>query len=149
MRGTVYALISTLLEEGQEFLLTAPKDKFEFYPALDPDIYDSMDDLVVMSMVNYPLETTAIDDKNYIISFETGFGENPSAPTMVSLKMLDIYMLRIGPLPLYVNTAALIDRDGSFEEKSSNDFLPTEKEAKRSFDSFRNNPENAKFFKGR
>jgi len=139
MANSVKEVLFLLLKENKEFQLNIPKNKLSFEPALDKVFMDSFQELVLFDISGYPLETFAIDveEDEFNVTFESGFGDNPSGPTLVSFDLYSIYNILVEfAIPLIINTSALVP----IERVDS-------KALAKSFDVFSSNPENAQFFK--
>ncbi len=122
-----------LLQNNQEFAVTANVKGVSFEPQLPSSILDKLSTFSLFVLSNYTYSTIELND-DYLM-FEAGFGkENFGA--MVKIPLLAIFQIIIGESILYINSIA-----------TSDNFVQKEELVKKSIDVFKNNPRNKNLIK--
>jgi hypothetical protein len=126
-------VIDFLLQNNQEFAVTANVKGISFEPALPSSILDKLSTFSLFVLSNYTYSTIEINE-DYLI-FEAGFGkENFGA--QVKIPLLAVFQIIIEESILYINSIA-----------TSENFVQKEELVKKSMDVFKNNPKNKKLMK--
>ncbi|WP_320035099.1 hypothetical protein [Halarcobacter sp.] len=120
-----------LIEQGQEFAITANIDAVKFNPELPPLVFDQLSKFSLFVLSNYTYSTIEIDD-NYL-SFEAGFGSE-NFGSVVKVPLFSVFQIIIDESILYINSVATVDK-----------FNKDAKE--KSFNVFKNNPNNKNLIK--
>ncbi|WP_321469882.1 hypothetical protein [Halarcobacter sp.] len=120
-----------LIEQGQEFAITANIDAVKFDPELPSLVFDQLSKFSLFVLSNYTYSTINIDD-NYI-TFEAGFGSE-NFGSIVKVPLFSIFQIIIDESILYINSVATVDK-----------FNKDAKE--KSFNVFKNNPNNKNLIK--
>ncbi|WP_321312491.1 hypothetical protein [Halarcobacter sp.] len=120
-----------LIEQGQEFAITANIDAVKFDPELPSLVFDQLSKFSLFVLSNYTYSTINIDD-NYI-TFEAGFGSE-NFGSIVKVPLFSIFQIIIDESILYINSVATVDK-----------FNKDAKE--KSFNIFKNNPNNKNLIK--
>lgn len=122
----VYETISFLIKKDQEFAITANVKGLSFKPELPKSIYDKLAKLSLFVLSNYTYSSIKLNEDS--ISFEAGFGEE-SFGCLVSVPYSSVFQIVIDESILFVNSVATVEK---FNQK----------EPKKSFNIFKNNPKN-------
>ena len=115
-----------LLEQNQEFAITANIDAITFDPELPDATFDQLSKFSLFILSNYTYSTVKIDDAN--LYFEAGFGSENFGST-VKVPFYAIFQIVVEESILFVNSVATVDK-----------FNKDAKE--KSFNAFKNNPNN-------
>jgi len=121
--------IEFLLEQNQEFSITANLEPIEFNPELPETIKEQLPKYSLFILSNYTYTTIVINDK--YISFEAGFG-NENFGSTVKIPIHSIFQIIVDESILYINSVATVDKF------NSNPKL-------KSMNVFKSNPNNQKF----
>jgi hypothetical protein len=121
--------IEFLLENNQEFSITANVDGITFNPELPKTIKDQLAKFSLFTMSNYTYTTVKIDDK--FISFEAGYGSE-NFGSVATIPLHSVFQIVIDESILYINSVATVDKFNKNQEENS-------------MNVFKNNPNNKKF----
>lgn len=121
-------MLSFLLAENTEFSVVCKMDGVTFEPILPEDIMEKMQNMTIFALGGYTLESAFIESDTLI--FEAGFGPE-NFGSNVTVEIDRILQIIIGDTPIFINLTANTEK---IIEKSS-------------FDAFKKNPKNEKFFK--
>lgn len=121
--------IEFLLEEDQEFSITANIEPIEFDPELPETIKEQLPRYSLFILSNYTYTTIELNDKN--ISFEAGFG-NENFGSTVKIPIHSIFQIIVDESILYINSVATVDKFNSNQKQ-------------KSLNVFKSNPSNKKF----
>lgn len=121
--------IEFLLDEGQEFSITANVEPIEFTPELPTSIKEQLAKFSLFTLSNYTYTTIELNDK--FLSFEAGFGSENFGST-VKIPIHSIFQIVVDESILYINSVATVDKF------NTNPKL-------KSMNVFKNNPNNKKF----
>jgi len=121
--------IEFLLDNNQEFSITANIEGMSFNPELPKPIKDQLAKFSLFILSNYTYTTVEIDAN--FISFEAGYGsENFGSVARVPLHC--VFQIVVDESILYINSVATVDKfNKNLEQNSMN--------------VFKNNPNNKKF----
>ena len=121
--------VEYLLDNNQEFSITANIEGIEFTPELPKSIKDQLAKFSLFILSNYTYTTVEIDDD--FLSFEAGYGsENFGSVAKVPLH--SVFQIVVEESILYINSVATVDKfNKNLEQNSMN--------------VFKNNPNNKKF----
>ena len=112
--------ISFLLEQNQEFAVTANIDAIKFDPELPSATLEQLSKFSLFILSNYTYSTVKIDDSN--IYFEAGFGSENFGST-VKIPFYAIFQIVVEESILFVNSVATVDKfNKDAKEKSLNAF---------------------------
>ncbi len=112
--------ISFLLEQNQEFAVTANIEAIKFDPELPSATLEQLSKFSLFILSNYTYSTVKIDDKN--IYFEAGFGSENFGST-VKIPFYAIFQIVVEESILFVNSVATVDKfNKDAKEKSLNVF---------------------------
>ncbi|PLY07997.1 MAG: hypothetical protein C0625_03355 [Arcobacter sp.] len=123
--------ISFLLEQNQEFAITANIDAVKFNPELPSATFEQLSKFSLFILANYTYSTIKLDDDS--IYFEAGFGSENFGST-VKVPFFAIFQIVVEESILFVNSVATVDK-----------FNKDAKE--KSFNVFKNNPNNKDLLK--
>lgn len=118
-----------LLENNQEFSITANIQPITFNPELPNVIKEQMHKFSLFILSNYTYTTVQIDDN--FLSFEAGFGSE-NFGSVVKIPLHAIFQIIVDESILYLNSVATVDKFNTDLKKNS-------------FDVFKKNPNNKKF----
>ncbi len=120
--------IKFLLEQKQEFAITANIDALEFNPELPSTTFEQLSKFSLFVLSNYTYTTIKLD--NGFLYFEAGFGSENFGST-VKVPFYSIFQIVVDESILFVNSVATVDKfNKDTKEKSLN--------------IFKNNPNNKK-----
>lgn len=121
--------IEFLLDNNQEFSITANIEGMTFNPELPKAIKDQLVKFSLFILSNYTYTTVTIDDN--FLTFEAGYGsENFGSVAKVPLHC--VFQIVVDESILYINSVATVDKFNQNKEQNS-------------MNVFKNNPNNKKF----
>ncbi|MCT7597816.1 hypothetical protein [Aliarcobacter butzleri] len=122
-------IIVFLLDNNQEFSITANVTPISFNPALPEEIKSQLHKFSLFVLSNYTYTTIEINEE--FLSFEAGFG-NENFGSVVKIPLHAIFQIIVDDSILYLNSIATVEKFNRNLEKNS-------------FDIFKNNPNNKRF----
>jgi len=123
--------IGFLLNQNEEFAITANIDAITFDPELPKATFEQLSKFSLFILSNYTYSTVKLDES--AIYFEAGFGSENFGST-VKVPFYAVFQIVIEDSILFVNSVATVDK-----------FNKDAKE--KSFNIFKNNPNNKKLIK--
>lgn len=120
-----------LLEQNQEFAITANVEAVKFDPELPSATLEQLSKFSLFILANYTYSTVKLDETH--IYFEAGFGTENFGST-VKVPFFAIFQIVVEESILFVNSVATVDK-----------FTKDAKE--KSFNVFKNNPNNKDLLK--
>lgn len=133
VKKQIKEVIQFLVNNNQEFSVTANVKGVDFEPLLPASILDKLSKFSLFVLSNYTYSTIEINGD--YLSFEAGFGkENFGA--QVKIPLLAIFQIIIGEAILCINPIATTDS-----------FVQKEELVKKSINVFKNNPKNKDLIK--
>ena len=121
--------VTFLLAKNQEFSITANIESATFEPELPESIKKQMQKFSLFILSNYTYSTVQINGQ--YLTFEAGFG-NENFGALVKIPLHAIFQIVVDESILFLNSVATVDK---FNKNLK----------KKSFDIFKNNPNNKKF----
>ncbi|MCT7910939.1 hypothetical protein N5912_03790 [Arcobacter lacus] len=125
----IHDIILFLLDNNQEFSITANITPISFNPALPEDIKSQLHKFSLFVLSNYTYTTIEINEE--FLSFEAGFG-NENFGSIVKIPLHAVFQIVVDDSILYLNSVATVEKFNNNLEKNS-------------FNIFKNNPNNKKF----
>ncbi|RZV16070.1 hypothetical protein D3M61_01925 [Aliarcobacter butzleri] len=122
-------IIVFLLDNNQEFSITANITPISFNPALPEEIKSQLHKFSLFVLSNYTYTTIEINEE--FLSFEAGFG-NENFGSVVKIPLHAIFQIIVEDSILYLNSIATVEKFNRNLEKNS-------------FNIFKNNPNNKRF----
>ncbi|MEV9527662.1 hypothetical protein AB0W38_03575 [Aliarcobacter butzleri] len=122
-------IIVFLLDNNQEFSITANITPISFNPALPEEIKSQLHKFSLFVLSNYTYTTIEINEE--FLSFEAGFG-NENFGSVVKIPLHAIFQIIVNDSILYLNSIATVEKFNRDLEKNS-------------FNIFKNNPNNKRF----
>lgn len=123
--------ISFLLEQNQEFAITANIGAIKFDPELPSTTFEQLSKFSLFVLKNYTYTTIKLDDNHF--SFEAGFGSE-NFGSVVEIPYHSVFQIVLDESILFVNSVATVDKfNKDTREKSLN--------------AFKNNPNNKNLIK--
>ncbi|KLD99582.1 hypothetical protein [Aliarcobacter butzleri] len=122
-------IIVFLLDNNQEFSITANITPISFNPALPEEIKSQLHKFSLFVLSNYTYTTIEINEE--FLSFEAGFG-NENFGSVVKIPLHAIFQIIVDDSILYLNSIATVEKFNRNLEKNS-------------FNIFKNNPNNKRF----
>ncbi|KLD98228.1 hypothetical protein [Aliarcobacter butzleri] len=122
-------IIVFLLDNNQEFSITANITPISFNPALPEEIKSQLHKFSLFVLSNYTYTTIEINEE--FLSFEAGFG-NENFGSVVKIPLHAIFQIIVDDSILYLNSIATVEKFNKNLEKNS-------------FNIFKNNPNNKRF----
>ncbi|MEA3554453.1 MAG: hypothetical protein U9R39_08655 [Campylobacterota bacterium] len=136
VEGQIFELCKYLIENDEEFSITANIKVIEFSPEIPESISNSFQQFTMFSLMNYTF--TSIELTPTHISFEAGFGaENFGA--VVTIPLFAIFQIIIEESILFLNPVATVDK--FLDEPENIENKNTQQEA-RSMNAFTMNKKN-------
>ena len=129
--GQVKETIEFLLEQDQEFSITANIDAIKFDPALPNRIFEQLSKFSLFVLSNYTYSTIKLDEE--YIYFEAGFGSE-NFGSNVKIPLHSIFQIIVDESILFINSVATVDK---FNKDSR----------AKSLNVFKNNPNNKNLLK--
>jgi hypothetical protein len=123
--------IQFLLDQNQEFAITANLDAVKFNPELPSNTYQQLSKFSLFVLSNYTYSTVTLE--NGFLTFEAGFGSENFGST-VKIPYYAVFQIVVGESILFVNSVATVDK-----------FNKDTKE--KSYNIFKNNPNNKKLMR--
>jgi len=123
--------IDFLLDNNEEFSITANIDGITFTPELPSSIKEQLSKFSLFVLSNYTFTTVEIDDA--FMSFEAGYG-NENFGSVAKIPLHSVFQIVIDDSVLYINSVATVDKFNKNQEENS-------------MNVFKNNPNNKKFTK--
>ncbi|OUR70337.1 hypothetical protein A9Q76_07760 [Arcobacter sp. 31_11_sub10_T18] len=117
-----------LIQSDEEFAVTANIKGITFNPELPDSIYSQLSAFSLFILANYTYSTLELDD-NYIY-FEAGFGKE-NFGSLVKIPYNAIFQIIVDESILFVNSTATVKN-----------FFSKKEQDKKSFNAFKNNPNN-------
>lgn len=121
--------IEFLLENSQEFSITANIEPVQFNPELPSRIKEQLAKYSLFILSNYTYTTIKLNDQ--FISFEAGFGSENFGST-VKIPIHSIFQIVVDESILYINSVATVDKFNKDPKQ-------------KSLNVFKSNPNNKKF----
>ncbi len=125
----IHDIIVFLLDNNQEFSITANITPIPFNPALPEEIKSQLHKFSLFVLSNYTYTTIEINEE--FLSFEAGFGSE-NFGSIVKIPLHAIFQIIVGDSILYLNSIATVEKFNRNLEKNS-------------FNIFKNNPNNKRF----
>ena len=123
--------INFLLDDDQEFAITANIEAIKFEPELPIATFEQLSKFSLFVLANYTYSTIKLE--NNTLSFEAGFGSENFGST-VKVPLHSIFQIVVDESILFINAVATVDKfNKDLREKSLN--------------VFKNNPNNKKLIK--
>lgn len=122
-------IIVFLLDNNQEFSITANITPISFNPTLPEEIKSQLHKFSLFVLSNYTYTTIEINEE--FLSFEAGFG-NENFGSIVKIPLHAIFQIIVEDSILYLNSIATVEKFNRNLEKNS-------------FNIFKNNPNNKRF----
>lgn len=122
-------IIVFLLDNNQEFSITANITPITFNPVLPEEIKSQLHKFSLFVLSNYTYTTIEINEE--FLSFEAGFGSE-NFGSIVKIPLHAIFQIIVDDSILYLNSIATVEKFNRDLEKNS-------------FNIFKNNPNNKKF----
>ena len=121
--------IEYLLDNNQEFSITANIDGITFTPELPSSIKEQLAKFSLFVLSNYTYTTVEIDDS--FISFEAGYGSE-NFGSVARIPLHSVFQIVVDESILYINSVATVEKFNKNKEENS-------------MNVFKNNPNNKKF----
>ena len=118
-----------LLDNNQEFSITANVDSITFNPELPKTIKDQLAKFSLFVLSNYTYTTVEINDS--FVSFEAGYGSE-NFGSVAKIPLHSVFQIVVDESILYINSVATVDKFNKDKEQNS-------------MNVFKNNPNNKKF----
>lgn len=140
MESQIYEIIEFLLNQEEEFSLTANINGVKFNPKIPTTIAETFPHFTLFTLANYTYSTIELTDTS--ISFETGFGaENFGA--IVTIPLNAIFQVIVDDSILFLNPTATVERYFKQEKKQ---IIENVDQNTRSMNAFKNNSLNKDLF---
>ena len=124
--------IEFLIDNNQEFSITANIEPIVFNPELPSSIMGKMSAYPLFVLSNYTYTTVHIDDD--FMTFEAGYGQE-NFGSVAKVPVHSIFQIIVDESILYINSVATVEKFNK-EHKSN---------SANSMNAFKNNPNNKKF----
>lgn len=125
-------LLTYFLEKNEPFGVLVKSEDLKFNPILPENITNNFGEFVLFVIANYTLESSYIENGNFI--FEAGFGSE-NIGSVVTAPIESIFQIIIDETPIFLNLSATIKK-----RKKDNS-------VKNSMEALLSNPENQKLLK--
>ena len=100
-------ILFALLEKNEPFAILAHLAAISFNPALPEHITSQFTDAIMFAIANYTLESSYINENNFI--FEAGFGKE-NIGSVVTVPIDNIIQITQEEVPLFINVAATLPK---------------------------------------
>lgn len=140
MESQIYDIIEFLLNQDEEFSLTANINGVEFNPTIPETISETFPHFTLFTLANYTYSTIELSDSQ--ISFETGFGAE-NFGSVVTIPLNAVFQVIVDDSILFLNPTATVER--YFKKKKKVVEKNTDQQT-RSFNAFKNNLQNKDLF---
>lgn len=144
IENQIFEIIEFLLNEDQEFSITANIKGVSFNPEIPQSIAKSFPQFTLFTLANYTYTTIELTENE--ISFETGFGAE-NFGSVVSIPLYAIFQIVIDESILFLNPTATVEKYFKIEEKETHreEQIDQDQET-RSINAFKLNSKNKKLF---
>jgi hypothetical protein len=139
METQVYEIIEFLLNQEEEFSLTANINGVQFNPQIPKTISENFPHFTLFTLANYTYTTIELSESH--ISFETGFGAEDFG-SVVTIPLHAVFQVIVDESILFLNPTATVER---YFRKSKPDLEDIDQET-RSLNAFKNNNKNKGLF---
>lgn len=129
VRKQIKETIVFLMDNNQEFSITANIEPIEFNPELPKVIKDQLHKYSLFVLSNYTYTTIILNDE--FLTFEAGFGSE-NFGSVVKVPLHSVFQIVVDESILYINSVATVDK---FNKNS----------VLNSMNVFKKNPNNKKF----
>ncbi|MEA3513282.1 MAG: hypothetical protein U9R37_06745 [Campylobacterota bacterium] len=141
VEGQIFEVIEYLLENDEEFSITANIKAVEFEPTIPESIANSFPKFTLFTLANYTYESTELTES--FITFETGFGSE-NFGSQVTIPLYAIFQIIIDESILFLNPTATVEKyfNDALDEGKTTDENTDQKS--RSMNAFTLNSKNKK-----
>jgi hypothetical protein len=139
MESQVYDIIEFLLNQEEEFSLTANINGVDFNPLIPESISESFPHFTLFTLANYTYTTVELSESH--VSFETGFGAE-NFGSIVTIPLHAIFQVIVDESILFLNPTATVERYFKKEKKVPQNI----DQETRSLNAFKNNSKNKDLF---
>jgi len=140
MESQIYEIIEFLLNQDEEFSLTANINGVEFNPKVPETISDTFPHFTLFTLANYTYSTIELSETH--ISFETGFGAE-NFGSVVSIPLNAVFQVIVDDSILFLNPTATVEK--YFKKIKTEEIEDTDQQT-RSFNAFKKNLKNKDLF---
>jgi len=116
IEGQLFELIGFLLNNEEEFNLTANIRVIEFEPAIPDAIAKNFQPFTLFALANYTYSTIELTDTH--ISFETGFGAE-NFGSVVTIPLYALFQVVVDESILFLNPSATVEKFLVKDDKKS------------------------------
>jgi len=136
VENQLYELCKYLIENDEEFSITANIKVIDFSPEMPESIAKSFQQFTMFSLMNYTFSSIELTKSH--ISFEAGFGaENFGA--VVTVPLFSIFQVIIDESILFLNPVATVNK---FLDQEENKEIQNDEQQTRSMNAFTMNKQN-------
>ncbi|MBD3840564.1 MAG: hypothetical protein IE909_01545 [Campylobacterales bacterium] len=107
MVSQIYEIIEYLLDQGQEFSVTANIKGVEFNPQIPSPISKKFPPFTLFALANYTYETLELSED--AITFEAGFGVE-NFGSFVTIPLYSIFQIVVDESILFINPTATVPK---------------------------------------
>jgi len=140
MESQIYDIIEFLLNQDEEFSLTANINGVEFNPKIPQSISETFPHFTLFTLANYTYSTIELSETQ--ISFETGFGAE-NFGSVVTIPLNAIFQVIVDESILFLNPTATVER---YFKKKKKVVEKNIDQQTRSLNAFKNNSHNSDLF---
>ena len=136
VEGQIFELCKYLIENNEEFTITANIKVIEFSPEIPESISKSFQQFTMFSLMNYTF--TSIELTETHISFEAGFGAE-NFGSVANIPLFAIFQVIIDESILFLNPVATVNK---FLDQKENEEKDSANQLERSMNAFIMNKKN-------
>ncbi len=140
IENQIYEIIFFLIEENEEFSITANIAAADFNPEIPEGIQKGFPQYTLFTLANYTYESIVLTEEE--ISFEAGFGSE-NFGSVVTIPLIGVFQIVIEESILYLNPTATVEK---YFIKNDNDNDNDDEKESRSMNAFKMNNKNKNLF---
>ncbi|MEA2049629.1 MAG: hypothetical protein U9O56_02705 [Campylobacterota bacterium] len=128
IENQIYDVIDFLIEQDEEFSITANINSSDFNPEIPESIRATFPQYTLFTLANYTYESIVLTQDN--ISFEAGFGSE-NFGSVVTIPLSGIFQIVLNESILYLNPTATVEK--FFIKKDNLEDIDQETRSKNAF----------------
>jgi hypothetical protein len=140
METQIYEIIEFLLNQDEEFSLTANINGVSFNPSIPTTIAETFPHFTLFTLANYTYSTIELSETH--INFETGFGAE-NFGSVVTIPLSAVFQVIVDDSILFLNPTATVEK---YFKKEKKQIIENVDQQTRSMNAFKKNLQNKDLF---